>query len=463
MDPAIHYATASDGVSIACTMFGSGPPVLILPILPMSHLQLEWEMPGMREFLEAVARKRTVVRFDARGLGLSDHAPVDRSLDAHVLDMEAVVERFQLDRFAIFAASYSGPMGIRYAASHPEKVMRLMLWCTHAFHSDVVAQLPHQLDQQRRAVNDLAGVDRDLFIRTYLHRAIGWQEGELANQFVEVARKTIDPMEFVEALAGHAAFDARADLPGVTVPTLVLHRPAFIGSNVEVARQLVAAMPNARLALLDGESVVPFSGDTRRTLAVIESYLDEDQVPAPPAEPAAGSLRVILFTDIEAHSAMVQLLGDDRARDILRAVEQTTRAILREFGGSETKALGDGFLASFGSAQQALRCAIALQRALESAEPIHGYAPRIRVGLNAGEPITEGEGLFGESADLAARITAAAAGGEVLTAPVVRELVAGKGFRFAERAMCLPGGDLRVWEVRWREPRPIRETETQTV
>ena len=85
------------------------------------------------------------------------------------------------------------------------------------------------------------------------------------------------------------------------------------------------------------------------------------------------------------------------------------------------------------------------------------------MGWNAGEPITEGEGLFGESVDLAARITAAAAGGEVLTAPVVRELVAGKGFRFAERAMCLPGGDLRVWEVRWREPRPIRETETQTV
>lgn len=67
MDPPIHYATASDGVSIACTIFGSGPPVLVLPILPMSHLQLEWEMPGMRDFLETIGQRRTVIRFDEIG------------------------------------------------------------------------------------------------------------------------------------------------------------------------------------------------------------------------------------------------------------------------------------------------------------------------------------------------------------------------------------------------------------
>lgn len=454
MDPPIHYATASDGVSIACTIFGSGPPVLVLPILPMSHLQLEWEMPGMRDFLEKIGQRRTVIRFDARGLGLSDRSPANRSLDAHVLDMEAVVERFQLNRFAIFAASYSGPMGIRYTARHPERVKRLMLWCTHAFHGDVVSRLPTLLDQQRRAVNDLAGVDRDLYIRTYLHRAIGWNDGELANQFVQVARKSIDPAEFAEALAGHAAFDAREDLPHVTVPTLVMHRPAFIGSNVEVARQLTAAMPNARLSLLDGESVVPFIGETARTLSAIESFLNEDDEEST-QPPGAGALRVILFTDIESHTAMVQELGDAAARDVLREVEQATRRCLREFGGTEVKALGDGFLAAFGSAQQAIQCAIALQQALDAGGPIHGYRPRVRVGLNAGEPISEHEGLFGESVDLARRITTHAGGGEILTSQVVRELVAGKGFRFAERVPCGAEGELRLWEVRWREPRPI--------
>ena len=52
MDPVIQYATTSDGVVIACSSFGSGPPLVVLPILPLSHLQVEWQMTGMRQFLE---------------------------------------------------------------------------------------------------------------------------------------------------------------------------------------------------------------------------------------------------------------------------------------------------------------------------------------------------------------------------------------------------------------------------
>lgn len=459
MDPLIQYAMTRDGVNIAYATIGTGHPLLVLPILPLSHLQVEWQMPGMREFLESLASHHTVIRYDARGLGLSDRDPADRSLDAHILDIDAVVEKLRLEHFAVFGASYSGPLGIRYAARHPDKVTRLVLWCTHAYHGDVVERLPEMANQQRVAVNQLAGVDRDLFIRTYLHRAVGWTEGELANQFVDVANKSIDPDSFFENLAGHAAFDAREDLPNVHVPTLILHRPAFVGSHLEVAKGLASRMPDARLVVVEGESVVPFIGNTARVLGAIESFLDEDIAEASPAAgPASGrgdgALRIILFTDVEAHATMIQALGDDRGRDVLREHERVTRAALREFGGNEMKSMGDGFMASFTSAQQALRCAISLQQTFHAAPPVHGHVLRIRVGLNAGEPIAEGDALFGESVNVAERIVGLARGGEVLASQVVRELVAGKGFKFVERpAHDEVSGEavVRLYEVRWQE------------
>jgi len=456
MEPVIQYAVTSDGVNIALSTLGEGPPLVILPVLPLSHLQVEWQMPGMREFLEFFARDHQMVRFDARGLGLSDRQESERTLDAHIRDLEAVVDRLGLERFAIFAASYSGPMGIRYAARNPDRVSRLILWCTHAFHGEVVAKLPAQLNQQRVAVNQLAGVDRDLYIRTYLHRAVGWTEGDTANRFVDVAKQSIDPERFFENLANHAAFDAREDLPNVRCPTLVFHRPAFVGSHVDVAKGLAARMPNARLLLVEGESVAPFIGDTKAILDACASFLAEDEAAVSSSAPDSA-MRTILYTDLESHSSMFQRLGDAGAREVLREHERVIRDALRSHSGEEVKTFGDGFLASFHSTQQALRCAIELQRAFAQMEPVHGERLSIRVGINAGEPIAEADDLYGQSVMVAARLAKAAGGGQVLVSLVVRELVAGKGFRFTQQAEPLDNGSegpVPVFEVEWREEGP---------
>jgi class 3 adenylate cyclase len=155
---------------------------------------------------------------------------------------------------------------------------------------------------------------------------------------------------------------------------------------------------------------------------------------------------------VEGSTALTQRLGDAKAREVLRAHERIVREALRAHGGAEVKAMGDGFMASFSSATRALECAIATQRAFaehnESAEePI-----RVRIGLNAGEPIAEEADLFGTAVNLAARIAAQAAGGEILVANVVRELAAGKGFLFVDRGeVALRGFEdpVRLYEVRW--------------
>jgi class 3 adenylate cyclase len=169
---------------------------------------------------------------------------------------------------------------------------------------------------------------------------------------------------------------------------------------------------------------------------------------------------------------MMQRLGDAEGREVLREHERLTREALAAHGGAEVKTMGDGFMASFGSAQKALECAIALQRAFGQAgklaigqEAIESVRPealegrteaplRVRVGINAGEPIAEDDDLFGASVILAARTAAKAQGGEILVTDVVRQLVAGKGFVFADRGETeMRGFDepVRLFEVRWNQ------------
>ena len=457
MEPVLQYAKTRDGVNIAFSTFGQGPPVVVLPVLPLSHLQLEWQMPGMRDFLGAFTNDHQLIRYDARGLGLSDRDESDRTLDAHVMDLEAVIDRLGIQNVSLFAASYSGPIGIRYAARHPDLVSRLILWCTHAYHGDVVAKLPTELNEQRQAVNQLAGVDRDLYIRTYLHRAVGWAESDIANRFVEVAKKSIDQERFFENLANHAAFDAREDLPNVVCPTLVFHRPAFVGSSVDVAKQMAGAIPNARLMLMEGDSVAPFVGDAKAVLDASMAFLAEGSAAGGSRADHDNAIRTILFTDLESHTELFQRLGDAGARAILREHEELVRNSLRAHCGEEVKSFGDGFLATFDSTQEALRCAIELQQ-MTTAADLPGSV-RLRVGINAGEPIAEAEDLYGNSVIVASELAGRAVGGQILSSSVVRELAAGKGFHFqelGETSVSGADGPVRIFEVQWQEAaRPV--------
>jgi class 3 adenylate cyclase len=147
---------------------------------------------------------------------------------------------------------------------------------------------------------------------------------------------------------------------------------------------------------------------------------------------------------------MMSRLGDERGREVLREHERITREVLKEHGGTELKAMGDGFMASFGSVAKAVECAISLQRAFAA---LDGEVLSVRVGLNAGEPIEEDGDLFGATVILASRIAAKAAGGEILVSDTVRGLCSGKGFVFADGGEFSAKGiaePVRVYGVQWR-------------
>jgi pimeloyl-ACP methyl ester carboxylesterase len=110
MEPRIQYAKTADGVSIAFWTLGEGMPYL-MPNVPFSHIQLEWQMPGWRRWYERLAEKRMLVRYDERGTGLSERNVADYSVDAQMLDLEAVVDRLGVQRFALHVSSAAWPIG----------------------------------------------------------------------------------------------------------------------------------------------------------------------------------------------------------------------------------------------------------------------------------------------------------------------------------------------------------------
>src|SRR3990172_12174116 len=104
MEPRIQYAKTVDGVSIAYYTLGDGMPLVQMPQMALGHLQMEWQIPEARRHLERMAEKRTLVRYDSRGFGLSDRDVTEFTVDALVRDLEAVADRLGLDRFALIAS-----------------------------------------------------------------------------------------------------------------------------------------------------------------------------------------------------------------------------------------------------------------------------------------------------------------------------------------------------------------------
>jgi class 3 adenylate cyclase len=405
MEPRIQYAKTTDGVSIAFWTLGDGMPLVVMPNVPFGHAQLEWQITEYREWYERLAQKRRIVRYDGRGFGLSDWDATDHSLDARVLDVEAVVANLGLKRFDLLAPLHSGPPGIAYAARHPEQVSHLVLWCAYAQPSDY-ARSP-----QVQTLRLLVAQDWKLYTETVAHAVLGWSAGEPVRQMAALMQECVTPESAQASLGATVDFDVGPLLEQVKSPTLVMHRRQYPLMDVEVARRLASRIPNARLALLEGTSLGPFLGDVEAVVEAIDEFLGEGEEPASGDERlATEDIHTILFTDIEGSTALTQRLGDAKARELLREHERVVREALKAHGGSEVKALGDGFMASFSSATKALECAIAMQRAFAehnegAEEPI-----RVRVGLNAGEPIAEEQDLFGTAVNRAARITARAKG-----------------------------------------------------
>jgi class 3 adenylate cyclase len=453
MEPQVRYTRTSDGVSIAYATSGSGRALVQLPPIPMSQIQMATRFEEDLAWMETLGAGGMFVRYDARGTGLSERSVSDFSLEAHVRDLDAVVGELEKP-VMLWGQLASGAAAVAFAARHPEAVSHLVLWSSWADSGKALDAGP------TRALMGLASADWQLFTETSAQALSGWSAGELAHRTAEFFREGTDPDVGRAMIEAIVQFDVSSDLNSVECPTLVLQPAKAAFPDIALARQLAAGIPEARLVILDGPpALTALEEKDTRTLheflgVNIRNIFDTRQ----PGTPNARSVTTVLFTDLVGHTEMMQRLGDEKGREVLREHERITRGVLKANGGTEVKTMGDGFMASFGSVTKAVECAIALQRAFDEHNrgdgAQHAAPLQVRCGLNAGEPIEEDGDLFGSTVILASRVAAKAEGGEILASLAVRELCSGKGFLFADRGEFVAKGfeePVRVFEVRWRE------------
>ncbi len=443
----VRYCTTTDGVRVAYCVLGSGVPVVFS--FPISHQILLLESPVWRPWFGGLADRYQLVVFDSRGNGLSQR-DVTWTPEAFARDLEAVVDSLPLNDFFVFAPIGYGHGAIRYAVAHPDRIAGLILWAS--FVNGATALEPTFL-------LGLAEQNWEFFLQT-IPSSLHWLEPREIRAYVDMLRQSSTQKDYLSFMKACVGSDIQSLLPTVQTPALILHPRELDQVKVEEAMRLTSMLTDARLVLLEGPRLVPVAELVEPTLAAIAEFIDGiTGRPDDHRDPvAAGPFRTVLFTDLVGHTEMMQRLGDDKGRDVLREHERITRDVLKAHDGSEVKTMGDGFMASFGSVTKAIDCAIALQRAFATHNAdvgAHGLAPlHVRVGLNAGEPIEEDGDLFGSTVILASRIAAQAGVGEILVPEPLRHLLFGKSYVYADRGeTALKGFEdaVRLYEVGWWE------------
>jgi class 3 adenylate cyclase len=409
MEPRIQYAQTKDGVSIAFSTMGEGMPFLCLPTIPYSHCKRTWEFPEFRRWFERLAEKRRLIWYDNRGSGLSDREVTDCSLDALLLDLEAVVERLKLERFVLYAELHGGPLAISYAARHPDQVSHLILWCAWARATDFFGS------PRVRAFGRVLERDWESYTEAASHAMAGWSHGDYAHRAASYLRDCVTEEAAKAAYRAMRRFDVSELLREVSASTLVLHPEGFPHMDMDIPRGLASALPDARLTLVEGDASTPIICDVDAIAEAIDEFLGEGE--EAPAELPEG-MAVLLFADIAESTALTERLGDAAFRGKARELDTSLRSVIKDSGGTpvEGKVLGDGVLAVFTSARQAIECAL---RCDAASQPL---GLQLHLGIHAGDVIREGNNVYGGAVNIAARIATASQPGEVLVSDTVRSL-----------------------------------------
>jgi len=268
MEPRIQFALTGDGVRIAYATMGTGRPLVFMAPLPFRHVELEWRLPEDRRWLERLTCGREVVRYDPRGLGLSERAVASFDVDALVLDLTAVVDALSGDPLALFACVNSAPIAIAYAARHPERVSHLVLWCP-------VARMADSMPPQVVTLLDVAENDWMLFTEAAAHVMVGWAKGDAGHRYAEYLRACVTPDVMRPLIVGLRSGDVSELLRAVQAPTLVLHRRDVQSVPMALVSDLAGKIPGARLLVFDGEHMRLGVDDVEGPARAVDEFLGD--------------------------------------------------------------------------------------------------------------------------------------------------------------------------------------------
>ena len=334
----------------------------------------------------------------------------------------------------MFAADEGAQAVALFAATHPERVERLIIYT-----------LDPMGDFQPWADGYKSREEREAFLEAFLVEVVeGWGTREFAlsdplGGLVTCGPSLADDPNAVDwytallllstspsgAVAFHRMYfgtDAQPILASIRVPTLLLHRVGDLLEPIDASRFMAGLIPGARLIELDGDDHVWFAGDTDSIVDPIQEFMTG----ARPAHDLDRVLATVLFTDIVGSTELAARLGDTAWKELLAAHDERARTEIERHRGTYVHTTGDGLLATFDGPARAVRCAQAIGEAIRS------LGVDIRSGCHTGEIELAGDDVSGIAVHIGARVAALAGSSEVLVSSTVKDLVAGSGLSFED-------------------------------
>jgi DNA-binding winged helix-turn-helix (wHTH) protein/pimeloyl-ACP methyl ester carboxylesterase len=250
----IKYCRTPDGVRLAYATAGSGPP-LVKAANWLNHLEYDWESPVWQHLVRGLARKHTLIRYDARGNGMSDWDVETLSLDAWVSDLETVVDAAGVDRFALLGVSQGCAVSIAYAARHPERVSHLILYGGFALGAAKRSTAERELQAAMMTlVRHGWGSDNPAFRQMFTAQFIPGATPEQAAFFNELQRRTTSAECAARYLETTGNLDVTELVGKVTTPTLVMHARGDARVPFEAGRSMAGGIPGARFIPLHSQN-----------------------------------------------------------------------------------------------------------------------------------------------------------------------------------------------------------------
>jgi pimeloyl-ACP methyl ester carboxylesterase len=281
MQQNIQYCTTPDGVRLAYSILGKGPR-LVRTSHWFAHLEHDLTSPIFRRAILGLAQRHELLRYDARGIGLSQR-DADISFDRFVQDLETAIDAAKFDRFVLLGLSQGCAQAIAYAARHPDRVTHLILYGGYArghFHRDDPDKQKERIELGCALIRNGWGSDEESHRQFFTSQFMPDAERELQHSLNETQRLAATPEMAERFLRTNADFDVSPLLPKIEMPTLVLHSTGDLRVPFPLGQEMAAGIKGAKFVPLDTRNhmLVPSEPASRVMNNAIADFLGEKRI-----------------------------------------------------------------------------------------------------------------------------------------------------------------------------------------
>lgn len=411
----------SDGVSIAYQVTGSGPVDIVMVNGWISNVELAWDHPWSRYFLQRLSSCGRLINFDKRGTGLSDRSGPLPTFEQRMDDVRAVMDAAGSERAVLFGYSEGGPMSALFAATYPDRTLGLVLYGTYMkrVRSDDYPWAPTREERLKTIERAEQAWGKGLDVEHFAPSVVG--DTDFVTWLTSYWRRSASPRSAAELLRMNTDIDVCHVLPTIRVPTLVMHRTGDKDAHVDEGRYIAENIPNASFVELSGADHLIWAGEMEDILGPIDQFIKSLDGPY----------------EVDTVLATLLVIGLKLDEQFSADIESFVSSQLDRFRGERSETDKRGVLASFDGTGRAIRCALTVREYCKERD-----LP-CQIGLHVGECHRKGNSVSGAPVGLSHAVANKAIPGEIMVTSTVKDLVS--GFEFDEGQVTDLGNDEGEW------------------